>query len=143
MQNCGCLKGVKKKRNSYFLVVCVFVLCTILGCGEKDTDSAENELIIFHAGSLSIPFREISAEFQKTHPNIVIKAEASGSRAAARKISDLQRQCDIIGSADYKVVANLLMLNCVGFNIQFALNEMIIAYTDKSKYSETVIRHFL
>jgi len=122
-------------RNVWPLMIYAIVLpvlfCMVAGC--KKTTSAENELIIFHAGSLSVPFREISAEFQKEHPDIVIKAEASGSRNAARKICDLGRNCDVLGSADYKVVEDLLMPDHTNFNIRFALNEMVIAYTDKSR----------
>jgi molybdate/tungstate transport system substrate-binding protein len=103
------------------------------GCKNKNTSSAENELVIFHAGSLSVPLREISALFQKEHPDIIIKAEASGSRDAARKICDLGRECDVLASADYRVVEDLLMPNHADFNIKFALNEMVIAYTDKSR----------
>ncbi len=96
------------------------------------------ELIIFHAGSLSVPFREVSAEYSKLHPEITVKAEAAGSRACARKISDLGRLCDVMASADYKVVANLLIPEHADFNIRFALNEMVIAYTEKSRESENV-----
>ncbi len=91
-----------------------------------------------HAGSLSIPFRQISVEFQKEHTDIVIKPEASGSRNAARKICDLERECDVMASADYKVVEDLLMPNHADFNIQFALNQMVIAYTGESRLSDNV-----
>jgi molybdate/tungstate transport system substrate-binding protein len=116
-----------------YTIVLLVLSCMVVSCKNKDTNSAKNELIIFHAGSLSVPFREISAEFQKEHPDIVIKAEASGSRNAARKICDLGRNCDVLASADYKVVEDLLMPNHADFNIKFALNEMVIAYTDKSR----------
>ncbi len=110
----------------------------LAGCKEKGAGSKEKELIIFHAGSLSVPFREISSEFQKQFPGISVKAEAAGSRACARKICDLQRECDIMASADHRVVANLLMPTYADFNIRFALNEMVIAYTDKSISSDKV-----
>lgn len=109
------------------------IFCAIAGCKNKNTDSDKNELVVFHAGSLSVPLREISALFQKEHPDIIIKPEASGSRDAARKICDLGKQCDIMASADYKVVRDLLMPEYADFNIRFALNEMVIAYTDKSR----------
>ena len=119
------------------MIAMVFALLHTLG-DHKQAGSANKELIIFHAGSLSVPFRQVSAEFEKMHPDIVVKAEAAGSRACARKISDLDRQCDIMASADYKVVANLLMPEYANFNIHFALNEMVIAYTAKSRRSEKI-----
>ena len=108
------------------------------GCGRRDTEQANKELIIFHAGSLSVPFHQISTLFKKEYPDITIKAEASGSRSCARKICDLGRRCDVIASADYKVIENLLMPAYADFNIRFALNEMAIAYTEKSKFSEEI-----
>jgi molybdate/tungstate transport system substrate-binding protein len=112
--------------------------CMMVSCKNKNTNSAENELVIFHAGSLSVPLREISALFQKEHPEIIIKAEASGSRDAARKICDLGRKCDVLASADYRVVEDLLMPNHANFNIRFALNEMVIAYTNESRLNNEI-----
>jgi len=96
------------------------------------------ELTIFHAGSLSVPFREVSALFEQRHPGVTIKAEAAGSRDCARKISDLGRSCDVFGSADYKVVENLLMPEHADFNIRFATNEMAIVYTPKSNRADEI-----
>jgi molybdate/tungstate transport system substrate-binding protein len=125
----------------WYISVCIIIAAGFLiltGCGKTKTESSENELIIFHAGSLSVPFREISAEFNKQYPDIEIRAEAAGSRASARKICDLERECDIMASADYRVVKNLLMPTHADFNIQFALNEMVIAYTNVSEFSKNI-----
>ena len=90
-------------------------------------------LTVFHAGSLAVPFREVSALFKQQHPGVVVQAEASGSRDSARKISDLKRPCDVFGSADDQVTETLLMPEYADFNIRFATNEMAIGYTDKSR----------
>ncbi len=126
-------------RNVWVMVALTAVAIAVLGgvaaYREITSAAAGGELIIFHAGSLSVPFREVSAEFEKMHPDVSVKAEAAGSRMCARKISDLGRGCDVMGSADYKVVSNLLMGEHVDFNVRFALNEMAIAYTDESRGS--------
>jgi molybdate/tungstate transport system substrate-binding protein len=120
------------------LIVMGVLVFTMTGC-EKQTPSPEsNELVIFHAGSLSIPFREISKEFNKQSPHIHVKAEAAGSRSCARKICDLKRPCDVMASADYNVVSSLLMPEYADYNIRFATNEMAIAYTDNSKYNKRI-----
>lgn len=127
-----CSKTFKQQ----LITVVIAILSAIAGC-ERDAPSSESEdLIIFHAGSLSVPFREISKEFNEQHPNIHIKAEAAGSRSCARKICDLKQRCDVMASADYNVVSNLLMPEYADYNICFAINEMVIAYTDKSNYNE-------
>jgi len=61
-------------------------------------------LKVFHAGSLSIPFSKMEKEFEAKYPSVDIIREASGSRKAARKITDLKKPCDIMASADYTVI---------------------------------------
>ena len=66
------------------------------------------DLIIFHAGSLSVPMKEISAAFKKENPDVNIMMEAAGSVECARKITELKKPCDIMASADYSVIDKLL-----------------------------------
>jgi len=110
--------------------------------GKKTDDAGEKtitgELTLFHAGSLAVPLREASEEFQKRHPGVTVKAEAAGSRDSARKICDLGRPCDVLAAADYKVVEELLMPAHADYNIRFATNEMAIAYTARSKLADQV-----
>ncbi len=133
------LQELVMTRNAWVIIAGIAVAIALLGgvaaYREITSAAAGGELVIFHAGSLSVPFREVSAEFGKAYPDISVKAEAAGSRMCARKISELGRACDVMGSADYKVVANLLMGDHADFNIRFALNEMAIAYTDESMHS--------
>ncbi len=114
-----------------FLSAALLIMQT--GCDGEDGQRHTKELTIFHAGSLSVPFGDICKTFNALHPDVTIKAEAAGSRRCARKISDLDMRCDVMASADYKVVENLLMPDHADFNILFALNEMAIAYSDESK----------
>lgn len=105
---------------------------------EAGQGAGPRELIVFHAGSLSVPFRDLSELFTHGHPNVSVKAEAAGSRDTARKVSDLGRRCDVLGSADYKVVENLLMPEFADFNIRFATNCMGIAYTNASRMADKI-----
>ncbi len=95
----------------------------------------QGELIIFHAGSLSIPFKQISAAFNKKYPEVHILREAAGSRTCARKIIDLGKPCDVMASADYTVIDNLLIPKFADWDIAFATNEMAIMYRPDSKYA--------
>ena len=109
------------------------------GCGDgRSGDKTARQLVVFHAGSLSRPFRELSQLFEQEHPGVTVLAEAAGSRDTARKVSDLGRACDVLGSADYRVVENLLMPEHAAFNIRFASNEMAIAYTERSNLADQI-----
>lgn len=99
---------------------------------------AKEDIIVFHAGSLSVPFAQVEKAFEKKYPQYDVKREASGSRAAARKISEIKRAADVMASADYKVIDNLLIPKDAKFNAKFATNEMAIAYTPHSKYADEI-----
>ncbi len=117
-------------------VVVIVMFLMITGCAKNDP--AKKDLVIFHAGSLSVPLREVSELFMRQNPDVTVKAEAAGSRACARKISELGKRCDILALADYKIVSNLLMPEHADFNIQFATNELVVAYTDESLFHEKI-----
>jgi len=102
------------------------------------TSFAKEKVIIFHAGSLSVPFSEIEKAFEEKYPQYDVQREASGSRAAARKITDIKKPADVMASADYKVIDNLMIPNHAKFNAQFATNEMAIAFTGKAKYANQI-----
>lgn len=101
--------------------------------------SDENKNItIFLAGSLILPLSKIAEKFEMLYPGIKINIEASGSRIAARKITELNRQADIFFSADYNVIKNLMFPDFAHYSINFSAGEMVIVYTDRSKFSNEI-----
>ena len=60
------------------------------------------------------------------YPKVKVLREATGSRTAARKISELHRPADIMASADYTVIDALLIPEHAQWNIKLATNEMVI-----------------
>ncbi|MCF8234774.1 MAG: tungstate ABC transporter substrate-binding protein WtpA [Bacteroidales bacterium] len=117
------------------LLMAVFA-CTSCSNQSKKEASGEisGDLIIFHAGSLSVPFKQIVDSFKTIHPNVRILREAAGSVTCARKITELNKDCDVIASADYEIINKLLIPEHAGWNIKFASNEMVIAFDEDSKY---------
>ncbi|MBN1381477.1 MAG: tungstate ABC transporter substrate-binding protein WtpA [Deltaproteobacteria bacterium] len=104
------------------------------------TSSAEpkGKLIIFHAGSLSIPFETMEKAFEAKYPQVDVLREAAGSQQCARKVSDLKKPCDLVASADYKVIDKLLIPAYADWNVRFASNQLVLCYTDKSKFADAV-----
>ncbi|KYJ87657.1 tungstate ABC transporter substrate-binding protein WtpA [Sulfurovum riftiae] len=99
---------------------------------------AKEDIIVFHAGSLAVPFSQMEKAFENKYPQYDVKREVSGSRKAARKVSEIKRPCDVVASADYKVIDNLLIPENAKFNAQFTTNEMTIAYTPRSKFANEI-----
>jgi molybdate/tungstate transport system substrate-binding protein len=96
------------------------------------------EVIIFHAGSLAIPMKQMAAAFNQQYPNVKVFREAGGSRICARKITDLKKPCDIMASADYSVIDTLLIPKYASWDIHFATNQMAIMYRPDSKYAKEI-----
>lgn len=96
------------------------------------------QLIIFHAGSLTVPFEKIINGFKKENPGVEVLKEIAGSRECARKITELKKQCDVMASADYLVIDQLLIPDYADWNLKFATNEMTIVYGPKSRRQKEI-----
>lgn len=116
-------------------IIMIFSVAVLTGAPKK---GVTGKVIIFHAGSLSVPFAAMEKEFEKKNPGVDIMREPSGSQKAARKISELKKPCDIMASADYKVIDKLLVPGYADWNIRFASNQMVLCYTGKSKFAKEV-----
>lgn len=104
----------------------------------RESEEISGVLTIFHAGSLSVPFDTMEKEFESKYPEVDIQREAGGSTASARKISELGKPADIMASADYTVIDKILIPDFAGLNIRFATNQLVLCYTDSSRYAGEV-----
>ena len=95
-------------------------------------------LQIFNAGSLTEPFAQISEEFNKIYPNVEILAEAAGSATTIRKVTELGKECGVIGSADYLLIPELMFPQYADWYLIFASNEVCICYTDQSQFGDEI-----
>jgi len=121
------------KRTVIFVCAALFALLAVHAHAEP-----QGRLVMFHAGSLSLPFEAMEKAFETAHPKVDLLREPSGSQKAARKISELNKPCDIMASADYQVIDKLLMPDYADWNIRFASNQLVLCYTEKSRYSNEI-----
>jgi len=126
------------------VTIVVLVVLVFGGCESKDGDADvgngkfAGRLVIFHAGSLTIPMEAMSKAFCQQHPGVDVFCESAGSRHCARKICDLGKRCDVMASADGKVIKNLLMPKFAGWYIEFANNELVLVYNAKKMGQVTI-----
>jgi molybdate/tungstate transport system substrate-binding protein len=134
------MKGILPKIASIVLVITVLV--TVLGCTEP-VEQAET-LTVFHAGSLSVPFADLGAEFEESHPDVDIVFTSGGS---ATVISNAMAQSDagesppdIIGSADYTLIPGRMYDGgYADWYIAFARNTMVLCYRDNAPGSDDIV----
>jgi molybdate/tungstate transport system substrate-binding protein len=130
--------SVMLKTISLFLSLLLLV-SLIAACGQTGTGTElSGTLQIFHAGSLTIPFEQISTEFNKIHPDVEILAEGAGSATTIRKVTELGKECGVIGSADYTLIPELMFPDYADWYLIFASNQMCIAYTDTSQFADEI-----
>jgi len=130
---------MKRLSASLFLAL-ILILTLIVGCTRKPVPTSElsGRLPVFHAGSLTIPVDEINGEFNKLYPDVEVLTESAGSATSIRKVTELQRECGVIGSADYTLIPQLMFPEYADWYIIFATNQMCIAYTDTSQFGDEI-----
>jgi molybdate/tungstate transport system substrate-binding protein len=102
------------------------LLALVLSLGDAAPALAKQEVIVFHAGSLTVPFAEVEKRFEALHPEIDVLREAGGSTKLARMISELGKSADVMASADYKVIDKGLIPEHADWNILFARNQLVL-----------------
>lgn len=127
-----------KMKLLFAVVTTMLLVLFFASCKNKGKQASDNSITIFHAGSLSVPFKELADSFMAENPDIKFFLESSGSVDAARKISDLGKPCDVLAVADYLVIEKLIIPDHSSWNYSFASNEMIIAYSPESLRSDEI-----
>ena len=122
----------------YIVLVCLCVFLSFFSVGQAAEMPGTTEVIVFYAGSLNGPFQKIAKAFEAVHPEIKVVLEGSGSREAARKVTELKRPCDIVASADYETIDTLMKPEFAKFNVLFARNKAVLVYTNKSRYADEI-----
>jgi molybdate/tungstate transport system substrate-binding protein len=108
------------------------LLCLLIPACGRSSSGLAGELVVFNAGSLAYPFRELLSAFVAKHPGVVPRQESSGSLEAARKLTELGKIPDVLAVADYGVIAKLLMPSHTTWYLTFASNSMVLAHTERA-----------
>ena len=125
-------KGISTEKVTIVLITIIAVLgVLVFSIGSKPT------LKIYLAGSLEVPFKEIEKQFESSH-DVDVQLEPHGSVEAITQVTELHKAADILASADYSLIPKLMFPEYADWYIQFARNEMVLAYTLESKYADEV-----
>ena len=106
-------------RGSLFLL-----LVAVLGGACKP----RNEIVVFHAASLSRVFGDVAERLRAREPGLTVRLEPSGSQVAARKVSEQGLKADIVAVADDAVLDRLLIPQYASATVVFATNELVLVH---------------
>jgi molybdate/tungstate transport system substrate-binding protein len=95
------------------------------------------------AGSLLIPFDELEQAFEERHPGVDVQVEGHGSIQCVRQVTELDQLVDVVAVADYALLPMLMYGShdpetgapYADWHLQFATNQLGIAYTPQSAYA--------
>jgi molybdate/tungstate transport system substrate-binding protein len=85
-----------------------------------------------------VPFAKIEKDFEAKYPKVDVLREGGGSTKMARMISELHKPADIMASADFNVIDKTLIPEYAEWNIRFATNQLVLCYTDKSRFANQI-----
>ncbi|QTA38365.1 extracellular solute-binding protein [Thermosipho ferrireducens] len=96
-----------------------------------------SDILIFYASSLTPPLKEIAKKYEEKYGEKVL-LEPSASIVVARKITELGRRADIALFADKNLFFKMVYPELTDWQIVFASNSIVLAYTKNSRYSEKI-----
>lgn len=132
-----------KTKKHLILCFCLCAIIPIFSCYSK-----KKQLIIYVSDNLAPAMRDITPDFEKLLPSVNIIAEVSPNFVAVRKLQ-LNNKVDILMLADFETFENLLLPDedkienkegYVDSYFGFAIDSMVIAFTDKSKYANEIYK---
>lgn len=139
---------LKTNKGIVCLLILAFSVCLVAGCGTNNESEApvpaeqtaelEGTIVLYHAGSLAIPFEALEKEFENLYPKVDVQRTSGGSTKLSREIVDLGKKVDIYASADYKIIDDALIPDYADWNALFSNNSMVIMYTDESKFADEI-----
>ncbi len=117
------------KKKGIILFVFVLILSMFLFSQETIT--------IFHAGSLTLPFKIITNNFTKD-TGIKVLTVSGGSRGLIRQVTELGKTPDILASADYRLIKEMMFPKYSDTLYEFATNRMVITMSPYSKWLKKI-----
>jgi molybdate/tungstate transport system substrate-binding protein len=127
----------RRLRSSMLVTVAMTAAIALAACAKNDAATAADAIVVFNAGSLARPLRAALDSFT-IGTKIRVEQENAGSVETARKLTELHRIPDIVGSADYQVFPKYLMPAQTSWYVRFARNRMVLMYTPRSKLASTI-----
>jgi molybdate/tungstate transport system substrate-binding protein len=103
-------------------------------CACRGPKTSRKPLYVFAAASLGTVLSDLEKSFERKYPEIDVLVEVSGSLVAARKVSEYKRRGDIVISADKRIIGSLLVPRFANWQIAFATNEIVLAFSENSRF---------
>ena len=122
----------------FLTLVLSMMIALTAGCGSDGSSPiipqptpASTQVIIYHAGSLTAAFDNMTGAFRRS-TGIQVIHKGMGSVEAAKRVTVGKEAADIYASADYTNIDAFLKPTYADFTIQFAQGQMVLAYKNNA-----------
>ncbi|MBN1455980.1 MAG: tungstate ABC transporter substrate-binding protein WtpA [Methanomicrobia archaeon] len=119
------------------LLVCTLVaaaFCSMPGCAQD-----KQVVKVYHAGSLAVPLEQAEQQFEALHPEFDVQRESMGSVACIQQITEIGKNGDVLASADYFLIPDMMYPDYADWYVRFATNDVVLAYNpEKSMYADEI-----
>ena len=103
-------------------------------------------LKVYCAGSVLYPMEQVAEAFMIEHPEIDVQIEGHGSIQVIRHPTELNDPVDLMIVADYSLIPLMMYdkpvpdgdTNFTDWYIRFAGNEIVLAYTENSRFGDEI-----
>lgn len=126
-------------------ILLVFTVFLLLCAGCMDRSEEQMTVRVVSAGSMLVPLEAIEEAYEDLHPDVDIQVEGHGSIQAIRQVTDLNRRFDLVFVADQALIPDMMYRKrdsgegqYADSFVPFATNQIVIAYTDKSRYADEI-----
>lgn len=112
--------------------------CSQFKCDCTGAVAATKPMLVFNAGSLNTPFAKLATSYESANPAVDANLFGGGSSTMIEKITKGGEYADVLASADSFLIPKMMEPKYADWYAEFAKNQMVIAYTDSSKYAGTI-----
>jgi molybdate/tungstate transport system substrate-binding protein len=137
---------LKKEYVVFSVFAVIIIISTAAFLAYIVLPNEKQTLKILCAASLLFPLGRIEEVYEKMRPEVNVEIEGHGSIQVIRQVTELSEKADLLMVADYSLIP-LMMYNSTELEegqtyadwyIRFASNEIVLAYTNSSKYASEV-----
>lgn len=140
------MRLARSNRALLALALATTLSATLVTAGCNGDTAEKTQILVLFPGSLIQPLGEIEERFEAANPDVDVVLEGHGSIQAIRQVSDLHRDADVVLSADDSLLPMLLYTASdpdtgeayADWHIDFATNEMCLAYSPDSAYADEI-----
>ncbi|HEY5649507.1 MAG TPA: extracellular solute-binding protein [Nitrospiria bacterium] len=124
-----------RKTMSLFISVVILLSLSPAWAGDPELSG---EITVLQASSLTELFKRAKTKFEEQNPGVKVLIETGASMTLIRKVSDLQKEADVIAVADSSLIPKFLVPQYVEESTDFMTEQIALIVGDDAKFADSI-----